>query len=67
MTVFNPSGIEEEYQVQIVLVKRIYDERANSYSFTEVSRTDPVYVANVDESGHIQAVISTIERLAKDL
>ncbi len=67
MTIFDPNGIQEEYQIQIVLVKHIYTERTDSHDFVEISRTDPVYEANVDTSGHVEAVVSSIERYAKNL
>lgn len=54
----------EEYQIQIVLVKRTGND---PYKFEEITRTDPVYAANVDSSGHVQAIMAHIERYAKTL
>ena len=54
----------EEYQIQIVLVKRTGND---PYKLEEVMRTDPVYTANVDSSGHVGAIVATIERYARSL
>lgn len=55
----------DEYQIQIVLVKR--RENGARYEFDEVMRTDPVYCANVDSSGHAEAIVWAIEKYARSL
>ena len=57
-------SLGEKYQVQIVLVKRTGHD---PFNFEEIMRTDPVYVANVDTSGHVDAVVAAIERYARSL
>lgn len=57
--------VSDEYQIQIVLTKRLTN--GSTYIFEEVLRTDPVYYANVDSSGHAQAVVASIERYGKSL
>jgi hypothetical protein len=58
---------QDEYQVQIVLVKRLRSVGESRYRFEEVMRTDPVYTANLDESGHAEAVVMAIEKYGRTL
>ncbi len=55
----------DQYQIQIVLVKRVFDDNTARFHFEEVTRTDPVYVA--EDQQHSEAVMATIKRYGESL